>query len=273
MASEQKYVLGNHPDELARLDRQAANIERPSRLIMQAAGLKPGMRVLDLGTGLGHVAQIAAEFVGPTGAVVGIDRSGEALAVARQRAQQAGIAHLTFVEGDVLSWRATEPFDAIVARLLLFHMPDQVAAVTHHLQNLRPGGSFIAIDFDIGRSGTEPAVPIFAEGVRWIEEAFRAGGASPRVGTRLGVILERAGLAPVMGFGVQAYLRPNDPAGPALLAGVVRSLAPMIVSHGIATADEIGLDTFERRLAEALVKADAVMMPPTVAGAWGTRPR
>ncbi len=271
-SSQQQYVLGNHPDELARLDRQAASIERPTRLLFQAAGIKPGMRVLDLGTGLGHVAQIAAEFVGAQGAVVGIDRSGEALAVARTRAQQAGVRHLTFEEADVLTWRAAQPFDAIVARLLLFHMPDPVAAVKHHVQNLGPGGEFVAVDFDLGNTRAEPPVPLVTEAIHWVERAFRAAGAWPRIGSRLGVILERAGLGRVTTFGVQAYVAPTDPAAAALLTGVVRSLVPAMVAHGIATAEQIGLETLEQRLANAVRDADAVVLVPTVVGAWGYTP-
>src|SRR5262252_4394312 len=79
--SETRYVLGNDPEELRRLDHQAASIERPTRLLLQAATLQPGTRVLDLGTGLGHVARIIADLVGPTGAVVGIDQSAAAIAV------------------------------------------------------------------------------------------------------------------------------------------------------------------------------------------------
>ena len=146
--AEPRYVLGNHPDELARLDAQASSIERPTRLLLQAAGLTAGMRVLDLGTGLGHVARLAGEVVGPTGSVVGIDRSADALAVARERTAQAKMAHVTFVEGNVIDWRSADGFDAIVGRLLLFHAPDPLAVVRHHLQNLRPGGLFVAIDFD-----------------------------------------------------------------------------------------------------------------------------
>lgn len=58
------YVLSNDPSELARLDRQAAVIERPTRMIFQAAGITRHMRVLDLGTGLGHVARLVGELVG-----------------------------------------------------------------------------------------------------------------------------------------------------------------------------------------------------------------
>jgi SAM-dependent methyltransferase len=269
---EQKYVLGNQPDELARLDRQAAAIERPTRLLLQAAGIKSGARVLDLGTGLGHVAQLAGELVGPAGSVLGIDRSADAIGVARQRAQEAGAGHLTFVEGDARAWHAAEPFDAIVGRLFLFHVPDPVAVVSHHLHNLRPGGEFVAIDFDIGSARSEPSIPLVDDALGWVRDGFRAAGAWPRIGARLGTILARGGLGRVTTFGVQAYLPPHDPSAAALLAGVVRSLAPAIVGHGIATAEQLDVTTLEQRLREATREADAVILPPTVAGAWGYAP-
>ena len=268
----QRYVLGNHAEELARLDHQAAAIERPTRLLLQAAGLTAGMRVLDLGTGLGHVARLAGELVGPTGSVLGIDQSADVLAVARERTQQAGMVQVTFADGNALEWRATAPFDAIVGRLLLFHVPDPVAVVRHHLQNLRPGGLFVAVDFDLGGSRAEPPVAIVDTALRWVHDAFRAAGAWPRVGARLGTILEDAQLTRVTTFGVQAYLSPRDPSGPRLLAGVVRSLAPAIIAHGLATGDELDLTTLEERIAEAVRGAGAVILPPTVVGAWGRVP-
>ena len=272
MGSENTYVLGSDPQELGRLDRQAAFIEAPSRLLLQAAGLVPGMRVLDLGTGLGHVARLAAQLVGPHGSVVGLDRAAQALAVARQRAEAAGDTHISFVEGDVATWRADEPFDAVVGRLVLFHMADPVAAVRHHMKNLREGGVFVALDFDLGGAQSAPLVGLAGEAIDWTVRAFRAAGATPEIGSRLGRIFEDAGLEAVTTFGVQAYLPPRDPAGPALLAGVIRSLFDVIVKHGIATAEQVGLETLERRLADELRREDAVFLPPTVVGAWARRP-
>jgi len=179
--SENTYVLGSDPQELGRLDRQAAFIEAPSKLLLQASGLSEGMRVLDLGTGLGHVARLAAQIVGPDGSVVGLDRAPQALAVARQRVEAAGERHVSFVEGDVARWRADEPFDAVVGRLVLFHLADPVAAVRHHIQNLRPGGLFVALDFDIGGARTFPALEVINEALTWIVDAFSAAGASPRI--------------------------------------------------------------------------------------------
>jgi ubiquinone/menaquinone biosynthesis C-methylase UbiE len=267
--TKRQYVLGSHAEELERLDRQAMVIERPTRLLLHAAGLAPGMRVLDLGTGLGHVARLAGELVGASGAVVGIDQSRDALAVARQRAQDAGATHFTYEEADVTRWRAPEPFDAIVGRLVLFHVPDPAAVVAHHLQNLRPGGLFVAIDFDIGGARSDPSVPLLHEVVRWIEAAFRAAGAWPRIGARLGTILKQSGLERVATFGVAGYLSPDDPSGPAFVSGVVRSLAAAIVRHGIATDEQLNLGTLEQRIADSIREAGAVLLPPTVVGAWG----
>lgn len=271
MRLEHQYSLGSHSEELARLDRQAAVIERPTRLLLQAAGLTPGMRVLDLGTGLGHVAMMAGEFIAPTGRVVGIDQAAEVISVARQRAKDAGVTHVTFEQGDVNTWRADQPLDAITARLLLCHVPDPVDVVRHHTNNLRPGGRFVAIDFDVGAARSEPAVPIVTEAIRWVQEAFQAAGAWPRIGARLGTILESAGLRGVTTFGVQTYIPSHNAAGAGLIAGVVRSLAPLIIRHGMAAGEQLDVATLERRIAENVREADAVILPPTVAGAWGYR--
>ena len=265
------YVLGHDSDELARLDRQAASIAAATRLLLQAAGLARGTRALDLGTGLGHVARMIGELVGPEGTVVGLDRSGDALAVARQRCQDAHEAHVSFVEGDVTSWRATEPFDAVVGRLILFHVADPVAVVRHHLGHLRPGALFLAIDFDLGGARAEPFVPLAHDALEWVEQAFVAAGASPRIGARLATMLREAGLHDVNTLGVQAYLQPDNPMAAGLLGGVVRSLAPVIVQRGIATAEQVDVETIEDRIARELQRVNAVLVPPTVVGAWGRK--
>ena len=57
-----------------------------------------------------------------------------------------------------------------------------------------------------------------------------------------------------------------------MLAAVVRTLAPQIVAQGIATEDELGLASFEERLRQQVAAAHAVVLVPTVVGAWGRRP-
>lgn len=263
-----EYVLGSEAAEIARLDAQAASIAAPTELILRASGIAPGMRVLDLGTGLGSVAFAVADLVGPRGAVVGIDQSDALLGVAEARRAERGLDNVRFARADARAFRDDEPFDAVVTRLLLFHLPDAVDVVRHHLGALGPGGLFCAVDFDIGAARCEPPVPIADTALEWVLAAFRAAGADPVIGTRLELLLRDAGLEGVTGFGVVRYLGPTDPAGPALLAGVVRSLARQIVTSGIASEDELGLDTLQERLARDVRAAGATFIPPAVAGAW-----
>src|SRR5262249_49365688 len=62
-----EYALGHSDFELKRLARQAQLLEPATREYFHAAGMAPGMRVLDVGSGTGEVAFLAADFVGPSG--------------------------------------------------------------------------------------------------------------------------------------------------------------------------------------------------------------
>jgi SAM-dependent methyltransferase len=240
-------------------------------MLLRATGIAQGMHVLDLGTGLGHVALMLGAMVGHRGSVVAIDQSAAALEVAVERAAAAGAANVRFAEADVTSWRHDAPFDAIVGRLVLFHMADPVAVVRHHLAGLKPGGLMIAIDYDIGACRVEPPTPIATQAFGWVMQAFTRAGAHPSIGPHLGQILAEAGVGDVSTFGIQGYLGPNDPSAPRMLAGVVGSLSETITAAGIAEQAEIGLGTLEERLAAEVREANAVVLPPTVACAWGRR--
>jgi len=61
------YQLGSADDELARLELQGRALSPATYMIFDAAGIRPGMRVLDLGCGVGDVAFVAAGLVGPDG--------------------------------------------------------------------------------------------------------------------------------------------------------------------------------------------------------------
>jgi SAM-dependent methyltransferase len=267
-----KYVLGSDDSEVARLDLQAATLAPPTAFLLRAAGIAEGMRVLDAGTGLGHVAFAIADMVGQHGSVQGLDQSDDLLAIADERRAAVGRENVRFRRADVRSFSADEPFDALVTRLLLFHLPDAVDVLRRLTRSLRPGGLVVALDFDIGALRSEPEIPLVARGTEWVEAAFRAAGANPRIGARLALLLRDAGVTDLKTYGVQSYLPPDDPAGPALLAGVVRSLAPKIVAEGIATEAEIGLETLHERIAAEVRRADAVVIPPALVGAWGRAP-
>jgi hypothetical protein len=111
---DEDYLLGHEDAELARLEHQAGILAPATEAILRMAGLAPGMRVLDLGTGLGDVAFAAAGIVGPTGEVVGIDQNRSVVARATSRAAERGARQRRFEVGDVGTWHDGSRFDAVV---------------------------------------------------------------------------------------------------------------------------------------------------------------
>src|SRR5713226_3588393 len=86
-----QYALGSTDAEHERLIRQAARLAPLTERLFREAGIGPGQRVLDIGSGVGDVAMLVANLVGPTGEVVGIERDSRSIARARSRVAEAGL--------------------------------------------------------------------------------------------------------------------------------------------------------------------------------------
>ncbi len=270
-ALERDYLLRNDAHELRRLERQGAMLRAPSLLLLRQAGIDRGMRVLDLGTAIGELAFLAAEVVGPEGEVVGVDQSADALAVAQQRARTRGLRNVSFTQGDIASWSPPGQFDAVIGRLVLIYLEDPAAVIRRHALALRPGGLYLALEYDLEVTRTIPPTPLASRALGWMKRAFSVGRVDLSLGPRLGTILTRAGLPSPTVVGLQAFLPPNDPGGPAALAGIVQSLLPVIDQAEIAAREEVGIATLEHRLAAEMVEHGVVVAPPTLVGAWARR--
>jgi SAM-dependent methyltransferase len=113
--------------------------------VVQRAGLQPGERVLDLGTGTGAVAIRAASLVGPSGHVTAVDISGEMLALARARAAAFGLRNVTFREGRAETIPGDSSCcDVLLASLSLMYVIDRATAAREIARVLRPAGRFVA---------------------------------------------------------------------------------------------------------------------------------
>ena len=112
-----------------------------SAALLAAAGVQPGTRLLDVGTGTGIPALLAAELVGPGGTVAAIDPSAGLLAAAAGNARAAGAAHLSFrrATAEALPF-PNASFDAVVSQLGLMFVADLPRALSEIRRVLRPGG-------------------------------------------------------------------------------------------------------------------------------------
>lgn len=201
------YPINQSPDEMRRLTIQAEVLHnQPTRWLFEQAGLAVPMRVLDIGCGAGDVSFVAAEFVGPKGAVIGLDSSIEALATARARATHQGLTNVTFVAGDLskkidLGALAVDgPFDALVGRSVLMFLPDPAATLRGLLPLIRPGG-VVAFREPLAGEPLLEAVPVcqlIDEFNVWYKEhglmALAAVGMAGQTGLRLHQVFQDAGL-------------------------------------------------------------------------------
>jgi ubiquinone/menaquinone biosynthesis C-methylase UbiE len=91
------YFLGHTDLEIERLQLQAGIVGGITRRLISESGIKPGMRVLEIGCGVCDVSMLLAEAVGDGGSVVAFDREPRAIEVGRARAVAAGYRQIEFV--------------------------------------------------------------------------------------------------------------------------------------------------------------------------------
>ncbi len=138
--ADSPYPLGDTSAEHARLIRQAAIWDPFTERLFRDAGIGPGQRVLDIGSGVGDVAMLAAKFVGPSGVVVGVEREPVTIATARSRVAKAGLSNVSFLESDVRGVASSALFDAVVGRAILQYLPEAGGALRSLAALVRPDG-------------------------------------------------------------------------------------------------------------------------------------
>ena len=126
---QSSYALGHSEQELERLAHQAQVFAPFTRQLFEQAGIGPGMRILDVGSGAGDVSFLAAELGGPGGEVVGVDREVAAVEWAVARAQDQRMSDVKVFEGDPAVMDFDQQFDAVVGRLVLMYYPDPVDTI------------------------------------------------------------------------------------------------------------------------------------------------
>lgn len=162
--------------------------------LVEHAALGPGEHVLDVGTGRGAVLFRAAEAVGETGRVAGIDLSPEMVRRTAADAAARGLAKVELTVGDAEAPEfADASFDAVLAGLVLFMLPDAPRALREYRRVLKPGGRLAFTTFPPNAAEFAPIFPILA---RYLPpEAMRPGPLSDRDGIER--TLREAGYADV----------------------------------------------------------------------------
>ena len=268
MSESRDYPLGYSEQEARRLSDQGALLEGLTEDVLQRAGLAHGMRVLDIGCGVGDVSLLAARIVGKGGSVLGIDRASSSVETARRRVASLGVTNVRFAEADVATFETDQNFDAIVGRLVLLYLPDPATVLRRLSRHLRPGGIVAFQEYDMSELSQAPPAELFMKTRRWILDAFTASGAALDMGTKLYTTFLQAGLpAPSMAAATSVACGPTA-SGYESMVRVLRSLLPLIERRGLADVSEIDIDTLAARLRDDAVANARVAFLPRLVGAW-----
>ena len=272
--SDARYTMGRTRGEEERLIQQSQLYDAVTRRFLTEAGIGSGMKVLDIGCGPGDVALTAADLVGAQGSVVGVDVNPAILETAQARAQEAGLDHVEFTAGDARTLDLGGDFDAVVGRLVLMYMADPAEALKELATRVRPGGivAFQEADFTPYRQMYRPDTPLLNNLIDWVLAVFDRSGAHIDMGFDLYRAFVEAGLP-------EPYMHFESPVGGAeswagyqYAANSLRSMLPLLEEFGIATAEEVDVETLAERIRQEVVTAKRPLALPPHVTAWAQLP-
>lgn len=269
--SNPDYVLGHADREVERLKAQSLLISPFTRRLFQFAGIGWGMHVLDVGSGAGDVAILAAELVGPAGSVIGVDVAADAVALAQARTGGLSLKQISFRQGNPAEMSFDRPFDAVVGRYVLLYQADAGAMLRKLARHLRPGGviAFHEPDWSFVRS--TPRAPLYDRCCRLIVQTFDRVG----TGTNMAVKLHRA----FVSGGLPPPVMRMDTiiGGPQAVSDWITAVAeltivvlPTMQRLGMVAAADPEMDTatLGERMQQEVSTLDSLIIGRTETGAW-----
>jgi ubiquinone/menaquinone biosynthesis C-methylase UbiE len=265
-----RYVMGYDDRERRRLQLQASIINPTTEQLLHRAGIRAGMRVVDIGSGVGDVALLAARLVGPTGAVTACDLDERALAVLAERAASEGLTNITTVALDVHALRLPRAFDAATGRHILIHLPDPLEMIRTIATLVHPGGVVVFQEYDFSvLHGSHPATPVRDQAVTIFRDFF-AMARHGNMGTRLPALFALAGLGEIEAR-VEYPISNGGADSPYYdwYADSLRSILPRAVAAGVPHAAAIEIDTLSERMRAEAVANGSALPGPTMVGCVG----
>jgi ubiquinone/menaquinone biosynthesis C-methylase UbiE len=263
------YVVGRSRREAARLQLQGQIYDPFMRPLLVDAGVTTDMKVLDVGCGAGDVSFLVADLVGSGGTVVGVDVNPTNIETARARAMASKRTNVTFVEADLREAPVPDDFDAMVGRLVLLHLRDAAEGLRAACRHVHPGG-IVAFDEEDTTEGliAVPPSPEYARVAHWIRAVLGRAGAELQMGFKLPRAFLDAGLprphlhlyAP-MGSGPEWV-------GYEYLAQTIHNMLPLLVQYGIATEEEVSIDSLAERMRQEVVSQEGTAVLVHHVGAW-----
>jgi ubiquinone/menaquinone biosynthesis C-methylase UbiE len=229
--------------------RLLARVKWPTtRALLRRAGLRRGVRCLDVGCGIGEVTLRMARWVGGDGEAVGVDREEAFLKQARREATRRRL-RAAFRVADASDLTEESAYDLVYARFLLTHLGRPAQALEQMMRAARPGGVIVVEDIDFPGHVCHPVCPAFNRYLELYQAVVRRNGGDPAIGPRLPALLWEAGVEEVGLEVVQPTFREGE--GKLVAQITMEHIREAVVEAGLASHAEVDgivaeLDAFVR---------------------------
>ena len=259
---------GTHPPNSVGSTSRVQTCGALTERLLSDVGLEPGMRVLEVGCGTGDLTLLAAERVGCSGSVVGIDRSADVLVTARARAMSRGCSHVQFVEADASTYESEAAFNAVIGRLVLIHQSDPVRVLRHLAGQIRPGGAIAFMEPVMLPQVAWPARPLYSRAIGWCVQALQGAGLTASTGLHLHTLYEQAAL-PTPELRLEGAISAGaDLPHARWLAETVQTLLPVMQQLGIVTPADVEIETLTDRLVAEAAESGGTACGIALVCAW-----
>ena len=266
---DKPYMLATGEKAVSRLQLLERIFGPATRHLLSAAGLCSGMRVAEIGCGVGLTARWVSTQVSPGGSVAGVDSSSEQLHIGEEDAAEAGTTNLSFSEGNAYeTGLPRDSFDLVYSRFLLCHLADPAKALAEMSSLLKRGGILVCEDHDDGGIFTEPATQAYKRLVEISNAVNRNHDLDSYIGLKLPRLFREVGFgqpeAKVKQF---ALLRGEEKRFWEL---TLREAAPAILAARVSTSQE--LDDICDEMRKIAQDESILLMLARVTQVWARKP-
>ncbi|MGI9005909.1 MAG: methyltransferase domain-containing protein [Streptosporangiaceae bacterium] len=231
-----RYVLRGGQPGFDRLRLLARVHQAETAELLRLAGVRPGLRCIDLGCGSGDVTFELAGMTGPAGSVLGLDMDQDKVALATAEAGRQGLRTVEFRVGTVAGWDEPASYDVVYCRFLLQHLSAPIDLLRRMWQALRPGGVIVVEDADFDGMFCDPPSDDFDFCRRMYSRVCALNGGDATIGRKLRRYFTEAGIT-------GPELRLVQAAGSAdcneLVLSTLVASAEAITVAGVATAAQV----------------------------------
>ena len=270
MTERDQYFLGYRRAEQERLQGQAEQLAHEAGRLFDDIGVSAGARVLEIGCGPRGCLDLLSACVGASGSVVGVERSEEAVALARKFVVERSLRNVEVLCGDARSAGLPNgSFDLVTARLVLVNVPRPEQIVSEAVALARPGGSVAFHEVDWAAMICDPPSHAWTALVGLFVSYTESNGIDLFIGRKLPRLLRDGGLVDIRVTPIVHVHPPGDPRRTILL-DFAENLRERILSQNLVA--EATFDDLREELRRHIHDPETLVVHGPYLQVWGRKP-